>query len=242
MCMLELQNVSYHNILHDINLQVKEKDFLIVLGHNGSGKSTLFNLVHQHLQPTYGEIYFSQKPYRSYRFSDYHQQVILMRQHAMDHLCLQMTIFEHVKLFSMRCKDPKAQRLTSDARALNDYLVKFCKKFPDKLHLPVMNLSGGEQQMLVLALNLLRKPKMLLLDEHTAALDPKTCDEIMQITASVIEEFAVTCVLITHNLEVAKQYGNRLAVMQGGCVSHQFDRTQKQQLMQGNCLRDIVYQ
>jgi putative ABC transport system ATP-binding protein len=101
---------------------------------------------------------------------------------------------------------------------LQAYLRGFNAKLGDALKSPLYNLSGGEQQILAFALYLCHQPELLLLDEHTSALDPKTAAKIMQFTANIIKEKKLTCIMTTHNLDFAVEYGNRVIALNEGNI------------------------
>ena len=136
-----------------------------------------------------------------------------------------MTIQEHIKLYLMGMSSP-----FTSTQATLDYLATFNEKFPGYYHTPIQNLSGGEKQLLVLALVLLRKPKLLLLDEHTSALDPKTAKNIMDITNRLVQDNNITCIMTTHALEQATDYGNQLVALRNGKIHHHYDATEKKTL------------
>lgn len=117
-----------------------------------------------------------------------------------------------------------------------DDLANYHPALPNKLDTPVKNLSGGERQCLALAMCLLHPPKLLLLDEHTSALDPKIGKEIMEKTYALVKG-QVTTIMATHRLDDALTYGNRLIVMKEGKIAHQFDSEAKRSLTKEDLLR-----
>ena len=125
-----------------------------------------------------------------------------------------MTIFEHAKIFLAKSNYKK--KLTREF--LSNYLHEIFPQLATKLDQPVESLSGGEQQIFILALTLLQEPDVILLDEHTAAMDPKKSDEMMKLTYEMIRNKNMTCVMTTHNLNHAITYGNRLLALDEGNV------------------------
>lgn len=226
---LSLRSVYFENVIQDFNLDIMPRDFLVVLGHNGSGKSTLFNLISQTLLPCRGEVSFCGQSLSNMSHRHIMRKILVMRQDAAKHLCSSMTIHEHLKLYLMGLKNVDTNMLSSNKKAA-EYLAMFNPKLPTYLHKTTANLSGGEKQMLVLALNLLLKPSLLLLDEHTSALDPKTSAQIMKLTYDVVKAHNVTCLMTTHDMHLAAQYGNRLISLRNGSIANAFDTHEKKDL------------
>ncbi len=237
---LECQKLTYclsdgRSIIDDVSFSIQAGDFLVVLGANGSGKSTLFKLVHRAIKATAGDVLYKQRTIHSITMKNYMQDIAMLSQSPMDHLCGSMTIAEHVKLYLSKVKHD-----FHSVKATKEYLAGFNEKFSKKYESPIIFLSGGEKQALALALVLMRKPSLLLLDEHTSALDPKTSQQIMQLTAEAIDRFKVTCMMTTHELSQAVEYGNRLIAMKDGRIAHTYYQQEKQNLS-AKTLLDVCY-
>lgn len=220
---LELQNVSLQipgndiDILTDIHYQVHAGDFIVILGSNGSGKSSLLKLLDQRYHPTSGNILLNHKILSDYSRKEISHKIKTLTQNCHESLFTSLTIIENYllvkehyepNLFSMKNK--------TEREFLKNYLLKFNKNLPNKLDQVVEHLSGGEKQALALALTVLYPPELLLLDEHTSALDPHSSENIMQLTQSIAEEFKITCLLTTHDLSVAESFGNRILALKQG--------------------------
>lgn len=190
-------------IINSVDFSLADKEFVVMLGANGSGKSTLFKLLNSELQPTAGVICLGADIMR--------EDIVCLSQSASEHLCPSMTIAEHIRLYLVG----HAGYLESVQERL-DYLSDFSLALLRGYHQPVDSLSGGETQILMLALVLLKQPKILLLDEHTSALDPKMSQHVMDVTAAVIMQRELSVMLITHDLALAKSYGDRVVVMRDG--------------------------
>lgn len=188
---IKFQNVSYFDILHEINFTLDKNAFGILIGHNGSGKSTILKLILGLIKPTKGTI---QKP----------SNIAIVHQNIEDNLYLDLTILENFKLFGIHDK-------TKIQAHLKDFNPSFI------LDKNVRYLSGGEKQALSLAIRLFHKPDLLLLDEHTSALDPQTSKSIMSLTYTQTRD--ITCLMVTHNLEYAYQYGSIIFEMEKGKLS-----------------------
>ncbi|MCH9644757.1 MAG: ATP-binding cassette domain-containing protein [Gammaproteobacteria bacterium] len=226
--LLCLNHVSYspegseRAIIDKVSFDIFANDFLIILGSNGSGKSTLFSLMRQLIRPSAGDILYQGIPVDQCSSKEYARDIMSLSQSPLDNLCISMTIEEHVRLYSMGL-----QSKLSSKNSILEYLETFNPKFPNYFKTPIRNFSGGEKQMLALALVLLREPKLLLLDEHTSALDPKTKHQLMEKTYRILKNRQVTCVMTTHELEQARHYGNRLLALRSGRVHREFSQEQK---------------
>lgn len=220
------------HILKNINLQVEEGDFISVIGNNGAGKSTLLNTIAGTLQADAGEIDLvdhdvSKKSvaYRSRFMSRVFQDPkmgtardLTVMQNlilAQDH---QHTV--NLKWYQKKNDIPQYQELL---KTLNMGLENF-------LDTQVKYLSGGQRQALSLLMATLSRPKLLLLDEHTAALDPKTSHEVMKITDDMVQKKHLTTMMITHKMSDALKYGNRLVMVQDGQIKLDVRGVQKNNL------------
>lgn len=216
---LNLLGVS-HAILENINCDIYNGDFIILLGHNGSGKSSLLKILDRRYQATQGEILLYDKRLETYSSSQLAKQIATLTQEPRDSLFPSLTVLENGLLVNPQVKQ---------SFFLN-YLSQFNKNLPKKLDTPVVKLSGGEQQALVLALTILHPPKILLLDEHTSALDPKAAITLMTTTANIVSKHHITCVLSTHDLNLALNYGEKILVLADGRLTRIIDREQKKSL------------
>lgn len=232
MTILTLNKVSLHfpakekPVLHRINYEIHPGDFIILLGSNGSGKSTLLKLLHRHYQPNSGEIHFHGKDISDHPTKKFSEQVAVLTQNCSDSLFPSLTIYENYLLI----KRQKLLSITHHTRERNyfsAYLQNFNPNLANKLNSLVDHLSGGEKQALALALCLLYPPSLLLLDEHTSALDPKSSDQIMQLTYQMIMKHNITCILTTHDLEIALRYGNRILMLREGEIHKAIDAQEK---------------
>ena len=123
-----------------------------------------------------------------------------------------------------------------DREFLSDYLSAYNAKLAKNLNQPVEKLSGGEKQALTLSLTMLYPPSCLLLDEHTSALDPKTAEHIMLLTAKMIQKHKITCILTTHDLFIAENYGNKIISLKNGTLFRKIEKEEKNKMKQCNIL------
>jgi putative ABC transport system ATP-binding protein len=230
MNILNLKNVTkqYYGFndvaLDTINYQINKGDFIILLGGNGSGKSTLLKLLHREQSTTSGHIYFLNKDIINFSQQELSTKIGILTQNPGDSLFTTLTIYENYLLatspgFFINHQQQRQQ--------LTQYLMDYNPNLANKLDNLVNDLSGGEKQALALALTLSKSPELLLLDEHTSALDPKTAKQIMQLTQKIIQQKHITCVLTTHDLDIALHYGNRVLMLQTGHIHKMFNNTDK---------------
>ena len=211
-------------ILQNINYAIEYGDRIILLGGNGSGKSSLLKLLNRTYQPTSGKIYLKQRESRNIPAQFLSQRVVTVTQDLRDSLFFNLTVLENCILWETRFQRISFQiSKHKETTFYRDYLADFHIQLPKKLDVCVAALSGGERQSLVLALCLLHPPELLLLDEHTSALDPKIAANLISYTEKLLAEKSITCVLATHNLEIALKYGNRLLALAEGQIRLQAD-------------------
>lgn len=241
--MLEVQNIHLRfpghtqNVLDSISLKVAPQDFIIVLGSNGSGKSSLLKVITGAYQPTKGRIKYgsSLTPLAQKRLPL--TNMAFLTQDTRDSLFHDMTVLENACLNDL--KTQRASFRTSTDTEKNFYqrhLQPYNPKLPEKMDTRVTDLSGGEKQSLALGLALRHHPQLLLLDEHTSALDPKTAQDIMRITAYTIATQKLTALMTTHNVADALQYGNRLIALRDGKIIMDVKGAQKDQLRREDLL------
>lgn len=235
--LLSLKNVSItlpsieKPIINKLSLEIFLGDFLIILGSNGSGKSSLIKLINGSKQLSQGEIYLQGKNYQSLSFKQISSQVATLTQDLNFSTFKSLTILENC-LLAIK----KTYSKDYNKNAILTHLQYFHPKFPQKLHDPVASLSGGERQTLALAMCLLFSPTLLLLDEHTSALDPIMTEEIMKLTLKFVKKKKITTLMTTHNLNHAQNYGNRLIAIQNGIKIFETSKNEKEQLSQKDLL------
>ncbi|MEY3196796.1 MAG: hypothetical protein RLZZ59_162 [Pseudomonadota bacterium] len=223
--LLEAKDISFFvserefPILSKTSLSIFPGEFVVLLGHNGSGKSTLIKLLTGERGHKTGSVYIDQILLEDIPAERKTQNIITLTQRPEQRLFVDLTIEENIILWESRF--PTEDRISTDKilelTGKKDRLMK-------SLHQPVNILSGGEKQVLLLALSLAHPPHILFLDEHTSSLDPKASDEIMKQTAKAIEDHRITTVMVTHQLEDAVKYGHRIIVLKEGCVVQDFKK------------------
>ncbi len=230
---LSIDHLSYSlksgkEILADINYQIFTGDLIVIIGPNGSGKSSLLKIIAGINDDYQGSLRFKNKSIVKEDF----KQVSLSDQSNDLNLCPGMTIHENFRLFMTDNKHSKTYA--------KEYLSEFDPSFAGNLDTKVERLSGGQKQKLSIALFLLRKPEILLLDEFTSALDPKTSEQILEMTAKVLKQFNITCLMTIHNIPQALKYGNKLIAINDGKIVLQADEAQKKLLTKKQLL-EVCY-
>ena len=227
--MLEIKNVSKtfnpgtvneKKALSDINLTLNDGDFVTVIGGNGAGKSTVMNIITGVYSVDSGSIKIDGIDVTSmpeYKRAKYFGRVF---QDPMTGTAATMEIVENLAIAKKR-GERRTLRYGISKKEKEEYrelLKKLDLGLEDRLTSKVGLLSGGQRQALTLIMATLQKPKMLLLDEHTAALDPKTAAKVLSLSDSLIKENNLMTMMVTHNMHDAIVYGNRLIMMHEGRI------------------------
>jgi len=227
--MLELININkYYNpgsvnemcMFQDFSLTINDGDFVSIVGSNGSGKTSLLNIICGSIDIDSGEILVDDR--NIVREKEYVRQRSIGRvyQNPAMGTCPSMTILENMSLADNKGKTFNLSFGTNKKR-IDDYkelLSKLNLGLEDKLNIKVGSLSGGQRQAMALLMSTMTPIKFLILDEHTAALDPKTAELIMELTDKIVKEKNITTIMVTHNLRYAIEYGNRIIMMHQGNV------------------------
>jgi len=213
-------SINENLAIDDVALNVKHGDFITIIGSNGAGKSTLLNLVAGVYPPERGKIIINDINVTSLK--EYQRAKFIGRvfQDPMMGTCASMTIEENFAMAYARGK-MRGLRIgvTKQSRDLfRSRLATLGLGLEGRLKDRVGLLSGGQRQSLTLLMATLSSPKVLLLDEHTAALDPKTAQQVMGITRKVVEPHHLTTMMVTHNMQQALAIGNRLIMMHQGKI------------------------
>ncbi|MBT0931767.1 ABC transporter, ATP-binding protein [Streptococcus infantarius subsp. infantarius] len=219
-------------ILDDVNLTIYEHDFLTILGGNGAGKSTLFNVIAGTLMLTSGSISILGKDVTHLAAEKRANYLARVFQDPKMGTAPRMTVAENLLIAKYRGE--KRGLLPRKIHSFTDEFKKLVARTGNGLekHLdtPTGLLSGGQRQALSLLMATLKRPELLLLDEHTAALDPKTSVSLMNLTDEFVTGDHLTALMITHHMEDALKYGNRLIVMKDGKIIKDLNQDEKAQL------------
>lgn len=213
--------VNEKQVFKDLSLHLERGEFVTIIGSNGAGKSTLFNVIGGSFFVDEGSVHLDGEDITfrpEYRRS---REIGRLFQDPLKGTAPSMTIEENLALAYLRTSKGKApfSRITKADKALfRDRLRELDMGLEDRMRQPVGLLSGGQRQALTLLMATLVPPRLLLLDEHTAALDPATADKVLGLTRRVVEENGLTCMMITHNMTQALELGSRTLMMADGAV------------------------
>lgn len=225
--MIELQNISkYYNpgtvnemcLFNNFNLTVRDGEFIAVVGSNGSGKTSMLNIICGSIPVDQGRIILGCEDITDMPEYKRQRRIGRVYQNPSMGTCPTMTILENMSLADNKGKSFSLVRGTNKRRIefYKESLRNLNLGLEDKLHVPVGSLSGGQRQAMALLMATMTPIEFLILDEHTAALDPKTAELIMELTDKIVKEKQLTTIMVTHNLRYAVEYGNRLLMMHQG--------------------------
>ena len=208
------------NIFDDFNLKIKESEFVAILGSNGCGKSTLFNIISGSLKNNDGNIILGNTDISSMKEEERAIKIAKVHQDPSKGVSPSLTILENLFLASKKSEKFSLRKLIKKENVNNfiELLKELDLGLENKLNTKVKFLSGGQKQALSLIMATLKKPELLLLDEHTAALDPKTSKMIMLKTKQLIDKQKITAMMISHNLRDAIKYSDRIIMLDKGKV------------------------
>ncbi|MFI3257957.1 MAG: ATP-binding cassette domain-containing protein [Spirochaetales bacterium] len=225
--------------LKNINLNLEPGDFVTVIGGNGAGKSTLLNLISGVYTADTGSIILDNINITSKKEHSRAQFLGRVFQDPMMGTASTMQIEENLALAYRRGK--KRQLLwgvtQAERKLYHKTLAQLDLGLEERMHSKVGLLSGGQRQALTLLMATLKKPKLLLLDEHTAALDPKTAKRVLDLTEEIITRDNLTTFMVTHNMRHAIHYGNRLIMMHEGNIIYDVSGDEKKNLEVSDLLK-----
>lgn len=224
--------VNERRALKGIDLHLNDGDFVTIIGSNGAGKSTLLNAIAGVWPIDEGSICLDGTEISG--MPEHKRAKLLGRvfQDPMTGTAADMQIEENLALAARRGKRRGLawQVTPSEKEAFKKHLASLGLGLEDRLTAKVGLLSGGQRQALTLLMATLQKPRLLLLDEHTAALDPKTAGKVLEITDQIVAENALTALMVTHNMNDAIRHGNRLVMMNDGQIIFDCSGEEKKKL------------
>ncbi len=241
--MLELINISKifnpgtvneKKALSEVSLSLKDGDFATIVGSNGAGKSTLFNAITGAFYIEKGRILLDGEDITYVREHIRSKQIGHLFQDPLRGTAPNMTIEENMALAYLRASTARHEYFSrikaSDKKKFREQLSLLNMGLEDRMKQPVGLLSGGQRQALTLLMATMVTPKILLLDEHTAALDPATAEKVLALTKQIIAERKITCLMVTHNMHQALELGNRTLMMDGGNIVFDVEGEERKQL------------
>lgn len=225
--MLEIKNLSKafnfgtpdeFQIFDNFNLTIEDGSCIAILGSNGSGKSTLFNLIYGSLNVDNGKILLNERDITNLSEAERSNMITKVNQDPNMGVCPNLTVLENMSLAIKKGEDFSLKKLIKleNKAFIIEKLKRLNIGLENKLFTKVKNLSGGQRQSLSLLMATIKNPELLLLDEHTAALDPRTSKSVMDMTENLIKREKITTMMITHNLQNSIDYSDRIIMLEKG--------------------------
>ena len=202
---------AYTPALNKINLELKEGEFCILIGSNGSGKSTLLKAINGECSLDSGQIEIQNQLITHHKIHQRAQFISSLSQDVTQATISEMTVLENMTLSYGENIKNKNSKIKNELKSINLGLE-------NHLHTPLKNLSGGQRQMIATLMAFSKNPKILLLDEHTSALDPHSQKILMQFTVDNIKKTKVSTIMITHHMQDALDFGERLIMLNQGRI------------------------
>ena len=213
-------SINENKVFDKLSVEIDKGDFVTIIGSNGAGKSTLLNIIAGSIEQDSGTIYIDGENVSSKEEFYRCKEIGRVYQNPSFGVAPKMTILENLSLADNKGKKYGLSLGINKKRieVYKELLKELNLGLEDKLYNKVELLSGGQRQALTMLMAVMSNPKLLLLDEHTAALDPKTSEKIMEITKKIVKERGITTLMVTHNLKHAIDSGNRLFMMHRGNI------------------------
>jgi putative ABC transport system ATP-binding protein len=224
--------------LKNVSLNIMAGEFITIVGSNGAGKSTLLNVISGEILPKFGKVLINEKNVTHLKTNQRAKDVARVFQDPLSGTCGDLTVAENICLARSRGEKRKFQlALTSKIKKeLHETLSALNMGLERYLDTSIALLSGGQRQAISLLMATYSASKILLLDEHTAALDPKTASLIMDLTKQLIEERGLTALMVTHSLTQALSFGNRTIMMHEGEIVYETKDEERKNLTANDLL------
>ncbi len=220
--------------VNGVTLHIADGKFVVIVGSNGSGKSTLLNLIAGSVLPTSGTVSINEQDVT--KLADYERSKWIARvfQNPLSGTASELSILDNFRLAALRSQTKGLGIGITDSfkQLVKERVATLGMGLEDKLQQPMGTLSGGQRQALTLLMSVMDNCKVLLLDEPTAALDPRSAEIVMRTAEKLTSDFKLTTILITHNLKDAFVYGNRIIQMAEGAIIKDVESVPKSQLKQ----------
>lgn len=220
--------------LNSINLQIESGQYVVIVGSNGSGKSTLLNAVAGSISPSSGSISIDGTDVTKLPDHSRSRWIARVFQNPLSGTAPDLSILDNFRLAALRTQT-KGFKIGVNAgfkKQVQEKIAQLNMGLENKTHQLMGSLSGGQRQALTLLMSVMDECRILLLDEPSAALDPRSADVVMRTADKLISDFKLTAILVTHNLKDAYTYGNRIIQMQEGTILHDLNAQEKAALTQ----------
>ena len=235
--------VNEKKALDRVNLELADGDFATIVGSNGAGKTTLFNAITGSFYVDEGQIILAGEDITYRREHIRSKEIGHLFQDPLKGTAPHMTIEENMALAYLRASTASHaffSRISGKEKQMfREQLALLDMGLEDRMKQPVGLLSGGQRQALTLLMATMVTPKILLLDEHTAALDPATAEKVLDLTGRIIAERKITCLMVTHNMHQALELGNRTLMMDGGNIVFDVQGEERNRLTIDDLLRQF---
>ncbi|MBK8491801.1 MAG: ATP-binding cassette domain-containing protein [Saprospirales bacterium] len=218
--------------LDAVDLQIKKGEYVVLVGSNGSGKTTLLNIIAGAVLPSEGQVVLHGQDVTALPEYKRSRWVARVFQNPLGGTAPELSILDNFRLAALRTQRKRLVIGIDEKfkKRVKDQISVLGLGLEDKLQQPIGTLSGGQRQSLTMLMSVMDHTDILLLDEPTAALDPKSATVVMQTAERLIAEYGLTTVLITHNMQESLRYGNRLIHMAGGKIARDLDAEAKGKL------------
>ena len=231
-------SVNAKKALDNLSLIAEDGDFITIIGANGAGKSTLFNAIGGSFFVDSGKIILDDQDITYVKSNLRAKRIGHLFQDPLASTAPDMSIIENLALAGMN--KGMLSRITAEDR---DYFRQKLKELDmdldKRMDVAVRLLSGGQRQALGLLMATVNKPQLLLLDEHTAALDPGSAEKVMELTCRIVEDNGITCLMITHDMSKAIEYGNKIVMMDRGSIIQTIDKKQQKNITVEDLIRSF---
>lgn len=245
--MLQLKdiNVSFGNnhVLKDLSCQVNAGDFIVIVGANGQGKSTLFDLIAGRIKPRSGTVTIDGSDVTNLNELQRASMVTRIFQNTRLNSVGSLTVAQNLAMaYYGRRRAQLVNGMNVLPRAKAEQIIKDIGMDVSILDRPMNALSGGQRQLIAFVMSMQLTPKILLLDEPTAALDPQSATKLLQYASRYINKYKITTLLITHDPQIALHMGNKVWVLENGKISKQFNEQDKKTLHPDQLIGQIDYE
>lgn len=228
--------------VNEVDFEIAEGEFVCILGPNGSGKTTILRLINKELLPTSGSLHYEQHDLSLMNNQEWHRHIGIIYQNPGDGLAQQLTVEENLLLAIEKGK--RSHILSSVYRknsidAIKQTMDKLSLGFDIQYHQLVEELSGGQKQLLSILMAYLQSPRILLLDEPTASLDPRNASRVMEVISRWHSEQNICCILVTHQIDLAIRTRSRLLILNSGTLTQDIS-PEKAATFTPNTLRELL--